>query len=574
MTTETLIKTPTGIRGFDALSGGGLPRGRATLLAGNAGSGKTVFALQTLINGARDGEPGIFVAFEENSRRILANAGKFDWQVASLEPGQLFFFDAQPNHDMILSGAFDLGGMLAMLQAKTEELCAKRIVFDAIDVILVLMRDAAQIRQELYRLHDWLLRRGLTALVTAKVYSHDWEDSTPKVLDFMQFMVDCSIVLGHELMDGTSQRTMRIVKYRGSGFEENEVPYLIGPGGIDVAYTSSLETDCPASHERVSSGVERLDTMLGGGYFRGASVLLTGAPGTAKTTLCGAFVEAACRRGEKSLFVSFDSRSDELIRNLSSVGVHLGGAVDCGLLRMASARGSSGSAEIHLMQITTMARAHGARCVVIDPLSALSKSGNRTTAHSVAERLVDWAKAEGITLVCTSLLDRAIPDSDGTPLQISTVADTWIHLSYVIQAGERNRGISIVKARGTGHSNQVRELLLSSAGVTLTDVYTAGGEVLMGAQRWARERAERLANAERSAAAAQRRLVLESQAAELEVRLRTLQREIAANVNERQTLSEAETERTTDIARAEAELRALRTADTPQKPDAGAACDA
>ncbi|MFL5285279.1 MAG: ATPase domain-containing protein, partial [Rhodopila sp.] len=339
--------------------------------------------------------------------------------------------------------------------------------------------------------------------------------------------------------------------------------------GLDVAYTSSLDYACPASHERISSGIERLDTMLGGGYFRGASVLLTGAPGTAKTTLCGTFVEAAYRRQERSLFVSFDSRTDELIRNLSSVGIHLAEAVASGLLRMTSARGTSGSAEIHLMQITSLARAHQARCVVIDPLSALSKSGNRATSHSVAERLVDWAKAEGVTLMCTSLLDRAIPDMDGTPLQISTIADAWIHLSYVVQAGERNRGISIVKARGTGHSNQVRELLLSSSGVTLTDVYTAGGEVLMGAQRWVKERAERLANVERKAAAFQRRLALESQAADLEARLKALQREIVANSREREILSDAETERTADIARAEVELRALRIGDSPHLPDIG-----
>jgi circadian clock protein KaiC len=570
--TEMLIKAPTGIRGFDGLSGGGLPQGRTTLLGGNAGSGKTVFALQTLMNGAREyGEPGIFVAFEENSRRIMANAEKFGWRLPTLHPDKLFFLDAQPSYDMICSGQFDLGGMLAILDAKVAELGAKRIVLDAIDVVLVLMRDATQMRREIYRLHDWLLRRGLTALITAKVHSHELDDGTPKVLDFMQFMVDCSVILGHDLVDGTSQRNMRIIKYRGSAFEENAVPYLIGFEGIDVACSPNLDVVSPATHERVSSGIDRLDTMLGGGYFRGASILLTGAPGTAKTTLCGTFVEAAYRRQERSLFVSFDSRTDELIRNMSSVGIHLAEAVDSGLLHMTSARGTSGSAEIHLMQITTLAQAHKARCVVIDPLSALSKSGNRATSHSVAERLVDWAKAEGMTLMCTSLLDRTIPDTDGTPLQISTIADTWIHLSYVVQAGERNRGISIVKSRGTGHSNQVRELLLGSSGVTLTDVYTAGGEVLMGAQRWVRERAERLANAERTAAAFQRRMALESQAADLEARLKALQREIAANSREREILSDAETERTTDLTRAEVELRALRVGDAPRVPNIGKA---
>ena len=234
--------------------------------------------------------------------------------------------------------------------------------------------------------------------------------------------------------------------------------------------------------------------MLGGGYYRGASVLITGFSGTAKTTLSGAFAEAACRRGERTLFVSFDSDSTEVIRNLASVGIRLDRYVKNGCLRMISARTITGSAETYLVRIKTLAKEHGARCLVIDPVSTWSKSGNDLTAQSVAERLIDWSKADGITLVCTSLLDEMSSRTEGgSPLQISTLADTWIHLNYLVQAGERNRGLSIIKSRGTAHSNQVRELILSDAGVTLADTYTAGGEVLMGTMRWEKERAERVA---------------------------------------------------------------------------------
>ncbi len=251
--------------------------------------------------------------------------------------------------------------------------------------------------------------------------------------------------------------------------------------------------------------------MLGGGFFRGGSILMTGGPGTAKTTLCGAFAEAACRRGEKTLFITFESRIDETIRDLDSVAIRLGGFIESGLLRMYSARAINGSADVHLMRIRKMARDHEARCVVIDPLSALSKFGSRAASLGVVERLIDWTRSEGITLMCTSLPDRSVPNAEATPLQISTIADTWIHLSYFLHGGERNRTFSILKSRGTDHSNQVRELILSNSGVSLTDVYTVGGEVLMGTLRWAKERTERLANEDRAAATRLGRLKLEAE---------------------------------------------------------------
>lgn len=545
------------------------------MVGGGAGSGKTVFALQTLVNGARDhGEPGVFVAFEEDSKRIVTNADTLGWDLPSLQRDKLFFLDAQPSFDSVRSGQFDLGGMLAALGAKVDELGAKRIAFDAVDVVLGLLSDPNRVRGELYRLHEWLLRRGLTAVLTAKTESSDSANGTPWVHDFVQFMVDCSVALDHEIIGGVSQRNLQIAKYRGSGFEENETPFLIDSSGIEVAFVSGLDASAhPATGERVSSGVDRLDAMLGGGYHRGAGILLTGAPGTAKTTLCGTFAEAACRRGEKTLFASFDSRSDELIRNLASVAIDLSGFVDAGLLRFVSARALGGSAETHLMRIKAAAREHGARCVVVDPLSALSKSGNRGTSPGVALRLIDWAKAEGVTLMCTSLLNRDVPDAEGTPLQISTIADTWIHLSYLVRAGERNRGISIVKSRGTAHSNQVRELILSDSGVALADVYTADGEVLMGSLRWSKERAEQLAREADAAAARRRRLALEAEAEEIEAQIEALRRKFESNREERNLLADSERGKIDDRARAEIELRDIRSPHLPRTPGPGPALD-
>ena len=380
----------------------------------------------------------------------------------------------------------------------------------------------------------------------------------------MQFMVDCAVILNHSVVQGVSQRNLRIQKYRGSSFDENESPLLIGTTGLEVATAPTMGLmNAKVSSERVSSGVERLDTMLGGGYYRGASVLITGFPGTAKTTLSGTFTEAACRRGERTLFVSFDSDTNEVIRDLGSVGIRLDRYVKSGLLRMASARSITGSAETYLVRIKTLAKEHGARCVVIDPVSTWSKSGHDMRAHSVAERLIDWSKAHGTTLLCTNLLDEMSSQAEGgSPLQISTLVDTWIHLNYLVQAGERNRGLSIIKSRGTAHSNQVRELVLSDAGVTLTDTYTAGGEVLMGTLRWEKESAERVANEVTEVATKLKRVRLDAEEAELEVRVKSLQVELEAKHVEKALLIHTTKSREGELSRERARMEELRGADS------------
>jgi circadian clock protein KaiC len=561
----TNAKAATGIPGLDEITEGGLPRGRTTLVVGGPGSGKTILALQFLVNGARDlGDPGIFVAFEETSDRIVANAEGFQWGLAELRRKQLFFLDAQPKADLAQSGSFDLSGMLAVLEAKAKSMRARRIVFDALDIVLALLPDNAARRREIYRLHEWLLARGLTGLITAKFGGND-SNSHDQPFGVMQFMVDCVVILNHTVVLGVSQRNLRVQKYRGSRFVENESPFLIGRNGLEVAVARTLRLATVAvTNERVSSGIARLDTMLGGGYYRGASVLITGFPGTAKTTLSGAFAEAACRRGERTMFVSFDSDGSEVIRNLASVGIRLERYVKNGRLRIVSARTITGSAETYLLHIKSLATEHNARCVVIDPASTLSKSGNEQTAHSVAERLIDWSKSEGITMVCTSLLDEMKSQVEASsPLQISTLADTWIHLNYLVQAGERNRGMSIVKSRGTAHSNQVRELILSNEGVTLTDAYTAGGEVLMGTLRWQKERAERMASDVSDVAAKLKRLRLDAEEAELRVRLQSLGVELEAKLGEREILDRTTESLKTTTTRDRKRMRELRGADVP-----------
>jgi circadian clock protein KaiC len=562
-----LRKAASGITGFDEITGGGLPRGRTTLLLGGPGSGKTVFALQYLVNGARTyGEPGIFVAFEETSKRIMANAESFDWKLRQLQRRKLLFVDAHPKFDLVQTGDFDLCGMLAGLGLQATQIKARRIVFDALDIVLGLLPDLAARRREIYRLHKWLMDRGLTCIFTLKGSADEQNSIADQPYGFMQFMVDCSVILNHSVVAGVSLRNMRVQKYRGSGFDENESPFVIGDGGFDVAIARTLgRTDVKVTNERVTSGIKRLDTMLGGGYYRAACVLITGFPGTAKTTLSGAFAEAACRRGERTLFVSFDSDGTEVIRNLASVGIRLERFLKSGLLRMVSARTIVGSAEMSLVRIKAIAAAHRARCLVIDPVSALSNSGTELAAHGVGQRLIDWSKADRITLVCTSLLNEISGHSaTDTTIHISTLADTWIHLSYVVQAGERNRGMSIIKSRGTAHSNQVRELILSNAGVTLADIFTAGGEVLMGTMRWEKESAERVADDVAEVAGKLKLVALDAQQAELEVRLKAVQTELVAKQLEKTLLARTTASRKAVILHGSVRMRELRGGDAPK----------
>jgi circadian clock protein KaiC len=567
VTSGTQSKAPTGIAGFDEITSGGLPQGRTTLLVGGPGSGKTIFGVQFLIHGAEAcQQPGIFVAFEESPKRLVGNFRSFGWKLGELQGSKkLHFLDAQPLPDIIQAGSFDLGGLLAALSSKIKTMGALRIVFDALDIVLALLPDQAARHLEMNRLHQWLLDQELTALITAKAGGDD-TSSAGQPFGFMQFMVDCSVVLNHRVDMGVSQRNLRVQKFRGSSFNEDESPFVIGKNGFDVAMARSLgRADAVVSNERVSSGVERLDTMLDGGYYRGASVLITGFPGTAKTTLSGAFAEACCKRGERTMFVSFDSDGSEVVRNLTSVGIQLGRFVESGCLRRVSARTFTGSAETLLVHIKSLAKEHEARCVVIDPVSALAKTGNELTAHAVAERLIDWSKGAGVTLVCTSLLDEISTDAQSrTPLQISTIADTWIHLNYLVQAGERNRGMSIIKSRGTGHSNQVRELILSKDGVTLADIYTAGGEVLMGTMRWEKESAERVSNEVAEVSATMKRVSLDAEEAVLEVRAKSLKTELLAKKVEKELLTRTTESRKRELSGGRERMRELRGADAPR----------
>lgn len=523
--TTMLNKLATGIHGLDSITRGGLPEGRCTLFLGGPGSGKTVLALQTLAHAARTrGEPGIFVAFEERSEAIIANADSFGWGIPELIEQNLFFLDAKLPADSTPCGQFDLTGILGGLSVKAKEMGARWIVFDAIDVLLSLLDNHLLEMRELHRLRDWLAETNLTGVITAKF------DDTDKYFrtrySNLQFLADCVLRLEHRLHEQVSLRELRVVKYRGSGFSENLAYYVLGPQGFEVADVSTAAEFPSVSLTRISSGVERLDTMLAGGYYQGSAVLITGLPGTAKTTLSCAFAEAACLRGEKVLYVAFDEPPTEIVRNLTSVGIFLEPHITAGRLQIIGTNTDIGSSEEHLLRIMALVEQTRPNCLVIDPITTLFRAGGNVLATSVARRLVSLTKRMGMTLVVTSLQETGTIELEANQMHISTIADTWIHLTYHEAAGERNRAISIIKSRGSAHSNQLRELILTSEGVTLADVYSTAGAVLMGTLRWeAEQEGQRellLARQAREAKRRQALLALE----DAEARRRALHNEI------------------------------------------------
>jgi circadian clock protein KaiC len=556
---QDLPKIATGLQGFDELSRGGLPRHRISLLKGGPGSGKTVFALQSLVNAARQREePGIFVAFEERPQQIIDNAAGFKWELPALLKKKLFFMDANLSPEVVQSGEFDLRGMLAILKAKKEEIGARWIVFDGIDVLLTLLQNPKSEMREIYRIRDWLAENAVdAAIITAKIDGRGAEAH----YDFLQFMVDCVIGFESRLECGVAVHRIQVTKYRGSAFDRGEYPVSFGAGGMEIAGPEPTEIQQVASGERVSAGFERLDTMLGGGLFRGSSTLITGVPGTSKTTLSGKFAEAACRRGERTLFVSFDESADRIVRNLTSVGIQLRPYLKSGVLRMYSGRTESIAAEDHLVKLKALIEEHRPLCIVIDPLSAIVKAGGLAAARSVANRFIYTAKERKITVVVTAINEGDEPETEATDLQISTIADTWIHLSYLIRGGERNRALTIIKSRGTAHSNQVRELILTDAGPMLADVYTAGGEVLMGTLRWEKEDEERAKAIQRRSEFEQKRLSLELAEADTRARIKVLEHDLERQRVELATYFSDDHARAISSSDREKSLRRIRSAD-------------
>jgi circadian clock protein KaiC len=486
-----LPKCPTGIQGLDEITGGGLPRGRPTLVCGSAGCGKTLLAAEFLVRGAvQFDEPGVFMAFEETEAELKANVASLGFDLAGLVRRKKIVLDYVhiERSEVQETGEYDLEGMFVRLNHAIDSIGAKRVVLDTLEVLFASLPNEAVLRAELRRLFRWLKDKGVTAVITAE---RGRESLTRHGLE--EYVSDCVILLDHLVYDQIATRHLRVVKYRGALHGTNEFPFLIGADGISVLPITSLALNHKASAERIATGIPRLDAMLGGrGFFRGSSILLTGTSGTGKTIISANFAQAAGRRGERVLYFSFEESPNQIIRNMHSIGLRLEPLVKRGLLRIHSARPSLYGLEMHLATMFKEIATFKPQVVIIDPITSLMDLGTVSEGKGMVTRLIDYLKAGQVTSLFTSLTQGGQAPQQ-TESAMSSLMDSWLLLQDFEGNGERNRVLYVLKARGMAHSNQIREFLISNHGIDLVDAYIGPSGVLTGSARLAQSSLEKAA---------------------------------------------------------------------------------
>jgi circadian clock protein KaiC len=475
---NALNKCATGIEGLDDITEGGLPEGRPTLICGAAGCGKTIFAMEFIVNGAEMGEPGVFVSFEETIDDLKKNFISMNPDLNDLIDQNKISLDHVriERSEIEETGEYDLEGLFIRLGYAIDSIGAKRIVLDTIESLFSGFSAEALLRAELRRLFQWLKNKGVTAIITGES-----GEKTLTRYGLEEYVADCVILLNNPVIDKITTRNLRIVKYRGSSHGTNEYPFLIDENGITVLPITSVGLDHPVSNEYVSTGIRRLDTMLdGNGYYKGSSILVTGNAGTGKSSVAAQFANSACKKGHKCLYIAFEESPDQIIRNMRSIGIDLKQWVDKEILKFQATRPTLYGLEIHLVTIYKLINEFQPNIVVIDPISNLITVGNRDEVKSMLTRLMDFLKSMQITALSTSLSVMGRVESD---VGISSLMDTWIDLKATESNGERNRTINVIKSRGIAHSNQVREFQLTDNGIKIVDVYIGSAGMLTGSAR-------------------------------------------------------------------------------------------
>jgi len=518
-----LSKAPTGIQGLDEITGGGLPKGRPTLICGSAGCGKTLLAMEFLVRGATQfNEPGVFMAFEETIKDLTRNVASLGFDLDSLVADKKIVLDFVyiERSEIEETGEYDLEGLFIRLNQAIDSIGAKRVVLDTIESLFAGLPNPLILRAELRRLFRWLKDKGVTAIITGE---RGDESLTRQGLE--EYVSDCVIVLDHRVCDQTSSRRLRVVKYRGSTHGTDEYPFLIDEDGFSVLPITSLGLQHEVSTDRISTGITRLDAMLGNaGYYRGSSVLVSGTAGTGKSSLAAHFCDAACRRGERALYFAFEESPSQIIRNMRSIGIDLEPWVNKGLLRFQATRPAFAGLEMQLTMMHKTVNTFKPDAVIVDPLNGFIIGDNETSVKSMLMRLADFLKTKQITSLFTSLTAGGAP-LGVTDVAISAMIDTWLVLRDIEIGGERNRGLSILKSRGMPHSNQIRECLLTDHGMELCEVYVGAGGVLTGSARLAQEAQEQALKLTRKQEVERRQLELESKRRALEAQIEAMRAE-------------------------------------------------
>jgi circadian clock protein KaiC len=549
-------KCPTGISGLDEITRGGLPRGRSTLICGGAGSGKTLFAMEFLMRGAMDyGEPGVFMSFEETSDDLAKNFIGLGFDLADMTARGLIATDHVKieRSEIEETGEYDLEGLFIRLGNAIDSIGAKRVVLDTIEALFSGLSNAGILRAELRRLFHWLKERGMTAIVTA-----ERGDRTLTRYGLEEYVADCVILLDFRIKDQISTRRLRIAKYRGSSHGVDEYPFLIDDTGISILPISSLGLDYPVSSERISTGVPKLDAMLGGkGYFRGSTILVSGTAGTGKTSLSATFADAACQRGERCLYFAFEESPRQIIRNMGSIGIDLGRWMKKGILRFHSARPSLHGLEMHLVTFHKAIEEFKPQVFIVDPISNLIAAGTESAVKSILTRLIDYLKMKEISTFFTDLTHFG-GSLERTSEEISSLIDTWLLLRDIELQGERNRGLYILKSRGMAHSNQIQEFLLTNQGIDLIDIYTGSGEALTGSARAAQEAEEKVSEMAHRHEVDRRLRDQERKRKALEAKIAALRAEFEAESEELNMMAEEERARQSVLAEDRLKIAHLR----------------
>ncbi len=482
---KVLPKAPTSIHGLDEITGGGLPKGRPTLVCGGAGCGKTLFAMEFLVRGATQyNEPGVFISFEETEKELTANVASLGFDLHTLVKEKKIWLEHihVDQGEIELGGEYDLEGLFIRIHLAIESIGAKRVVLDTIESLFSELPSPLVLRAELRRLFRWLKKKGVTTIVTA-----ERGDGALTRQGMEEYVSDCVILLDHRVNEQSSIRRLRIVKYRGSTHGTNEYPFLIDDDGFSVLPVTSLGMNYRSSTQRISTGVARLDTMLSGkGYFRGSTVLVSGTAGTGKTSLAAQFAEATCKRGERVLFFTFEESPSQLVRNMRSIGINLESWVKKGVLRFHATRPTLYGLETHLTTSIKLINQFKPDVVILDPINGFVIGQNQTEVKTLLLRLVDFLKMKGITAFFTSLTGDSA-NMENSDVYISSLIDTWLLLRDIEIGGERNRGLYVLKSRGMSHSNQIREFRLTNHGIELLDVYVGAEGVLTGSARLSQE---------------------------------------------------------------------------------------
>ncbi|MDO8700240.1 MAG: circadian clock protein KaiC [Deltaproteobacteria bacterium] len=561
---RTLSKAPTGIAGLDEITGGGFPRGRPTLVCGSAGCGKTLLAMEFLVRGVTQfGEPGVFMAFEETSEELTQNVRSLGFDLDDLAEQKKLAMDfvRVERNEIAETGEYDLEGLFVRLGYAIDSVGAKRVVLDTIETLFGGLSNFAIVRGELRRLFRWLKDKGVTAVITGES-----GDGTLTRHGLEEYVSDCVIHLDHRVTEQVSTRRLRIVKYRGTTHGTNEYPFLIDEDGISVLPVTSLGLQHEVSAQRVSSGVPRLDTMLGGeGYFRGSTVLVSGTAGSGKTSLAAHFAAAACRRGERCLHLTFEESPGQLLRNMRSIGVDLEPWVKKGLLQFHATRPSIHGLEMHLASIHKLVREFQPRVVIMDPVDSMVAAGTRRDATVMLTRLIDFLKLQEITAILTNLTsgDEALEKTD---VDISSLVDTWLLLRDLELGGERNRVMYVLKSRGMAHSNQMREFLLTNRGVELQDVYIGAEGVLTGSARQAQEAKEKTAALLRQQEVEGKQRERERKREALEARIAAMRKEFEAEDEEAKRIIGQEHTSQQVVEQDRKEMGRSRKSDTNETP--------